>query len=333
VKFSYQLDFRNPPGSGRSFEDLYAAMLAQAEFCDRAGFDSIWLTEHHFTDDGYLPAMMPAAAAIAARTRRVKIGTYVMLAPFQHPLRLAEDSAFVDVVSGGRLRLGLGLGYRAEEFAGFGVPRDERFGRTIETIEILKRAWTGEPFEYRGKHFDIPRLRVLPAPVSRPHPELLWGAGARAGIQRAAKLDMSFACVAGRKEIAIYLAALEEMGKDPARFSIVTNRVVYVAGSEAEAWRDTEPALMYQATLYGKWLSAAAGTSDMSKVMIRPDPARLRANSVLGSTAEVIEKLRGIIQSTPMTEMIIVTQLPGLDPHKARRSLERFASHVMPALR
>ena len=144
VKVGYQIDFRNPPESTLSFLDLYDALLAQVTAAESLGFDSIWLTEHHFTDDGYLPALMPAAAAIAARTTRVTIGTYVLLAPFYHPLKLAEDAAFVDVLSHGRLRLGIGLGYRAEEFEGFGVPRKERLGRTLETIEIMKRAWTGE---------------------------------------------------------------------------------------------------------------------------------------------------------------------------------------------
>src|SRR5713101_777560 len=114
VKFGYQFDFRNPPSSARSFETLYADTLKQASLAEELGFDSIWLTEHHFTDDGYLPSMMPMAAAIAARTHRVSIGTYVLLAPFQHPLKLAEDAAVVDVISGGRLRLGIGQGYRAE---------------------------------------------------------------------------------------------------------------------------------------------------------------------------------------------------------------------------
>ena len=178
VKVGYQLDFRNPPGSALSFRDLYNESLAQVEAAEQLGFDSIWLTEHHFTDDGYLPALMPAAAAIAARTTRVSIGTYVLLAPFWHPLKLAEDAAFVDVISGGRLRLGIGLGYRAEEFEGFGVPRAQRLGRTLETIEILKQAWTGERFSFEGKYFQFRNVRVLPRPVSEPHPELLWGAGA-----------------------------------------------------------------------------------------------------------------------------------------------------------
>ena len=212
VKVGYQFDFRNPPGSKLSFRDLYDASLAQVAAAESLGFDSIWLTEHHFTDDGYLPAMMPAAAAIAARTTRVTIGTYVLLAPFYHPLKLAEDAAFVDVLSHGRLRLGIGLGYRAEEFEGFGVPRKERLGRTLETMEILKRAWTGERFSFDGKYFKFRDARVLPRPVSQPHPELLWGAGAAKAIRRGAELDMSFACVGGRKEIGIYVEALKARG-------------------------------------------------------------------------------------------------------------------------
>jgi alkanesulfonate monooxygenase SsuD/methylene tetrahydromethanopterin reductase-like flavin-dependent oxidoreductase (luciferase family) len=333
VKVGYQFDFRNPPTSPIPFPDLYAAMLKQAETAEALGFDSIWLTEHHFTDDGYLPAMMPVAAAIAARTKRVTIGTYVLLAPFQHPLKLAEDAAVVDVISNGRLRLGIGQGYRQEEFDGFGVTRSERLGRTLETIEILKKAWTGERFSHEGKYFHLHDVRVLPAPASKPHPELLWGAGAPKAIRRGAALDMSFACVGGRKEIGIYLDALKEQGKDPSRYNIVNSRVVYLSDTEPEAWNDARGALMYQAELYGKWLGAAAGTSDPSKILIRPDPERLRRTSILGPPSEVIKRITEVVETTPLTELIVVTQLPGLDPVKAQRSLERFGRDVLPAIK
>ncbi|MGH7949041.1 MAG: LLM class flavin-dependent oxidoreductase [Candidatus Binataceae bacterium] len=333
VKLGYQLDFRNPPDSGREFGALYAAMLEQVELAERIGFDSIWLTEHHFTDDGYLPSMLPTAAAIAARTRRVTIGTYVLLAPFQHPVKLAEDAAVVDVISGGRLRLGIGLGYRQEEFDGFGVPRKERLGRTLETLDILRRAWTGERFSFKGKYFDLKDVRVLPRPISSPHPELLWGAGAPDAIRRAAKLDMSFACVGGRKEMGIYVEALKALGKDPARYTILNSRVVYIADSEDRAWADTRDALMYQAELYGKWLSAAAGTTDQSRVLIRPDADRLRRTSVLGPPDYVRGRISEILDTTPMTELIIVMQLPGLDPAKGRKSLDRFGKEVLPYIK
>ncbi|MGH7863572.1 MAG: LLM class flavin-dependent oxidoreductase [Candidatus Binataceae bacterium] len=333
VKLGYQLDFRNPPGSGRDFGGLYASMFSQVELAEQLGFDSIWLTEHHFTDDGYLPSMLPAAAAIAARTKRVTIGTYVLLAPFQHPVKLAEDAAVVDVISGGRLRLGIGLGYRQEEFDGFGLPRQERLGRTLETLDILKRAWTGERFSFKGKYFDLKDVRVLPRPISSPHPELLWGAGAPQAIRRAAKLGLSFACVGGRKEIGIYVEALKALGKDPARYAIVNSRVVYVADSQDQAWADTRDALLYQAELYGKWLSAAAGTTDQSRVLIRPDADRLQRTSLLGPPDYVRRRIGEILDTTPMTELIVVMQLPGLDPAKARKSLERFGAEVMPHIK
>jgi alkanesulfonate monooxygenase SsuD/methylene tetrahydromethanopterin reductase-like flavin-dependent oxidoreductase (luciferase family) len=332
VKVGYQLDFRNPPGSRLSFAELYREMFRQIERAEALGFDSIWLTEHHFTDDGYLPSLLPTAAAIAARTSRVTIGTFVLLAPFCHPLRLAEDAAVVDVISGGRLRLGLGQGYRAEEFSGFGVPRNERLGRTLETLEILKRAWTGERFGFDGKYFHMRNVRVLPRPVSNPYPELLWGTGAANAIRRAADLDLGFACVGGRREMGVYLDALKSRNKEPARYSIVNSRVVYVADSEEQAWRETSDALLYQAELYGQWLSAAAGT-DVSRVLIRPDPERLKRTSILGSPERIRARLEDLLRDTPMTELIVVTQLPGLDPAKAHRSLDRFGAEVLPAIK
>ncbi|HEY2485107.1 MAG TPA: LLM class flavin-dependent oxidoreductase [Candidatus Binataceae bacterium] len=333
VRFGYQLDFRNPPRSERSFATLYGDSLEQVELAEALGFDSIWLTEHHFTDDGYLPAMLPAAAAIAARTKRVTIGTFVLLAPFQHPLKLAEDAAVVDVISNGRLRLGLGQGYRQEEFDGFGVPRAERLGRTLETIEILKLAWTGQRFSFDGKYFHFKDVRVLPTPASHPYPELLWGAGAPKAIRRAAKMGLSFACVGGRKEMGIYTEALKEAGRNPADFSLVNSRVVYIAATAQQAWKEVGDALMYQAQHYGKWLSAAAGTSDMSQVLIRPDPERLKRTSILGPPEEVRARITAVIESGPITDLITVAQLPGLDPAKARRSLERFGREVLPAFK
>lgn len=332
IKLGYQFDFRNPPGSGRSFADLYSEMFRQAERAEELGFDSLWLTEHHFTDDGYLPSMLPMAAALAARTKRVTIGTYVLLAPFHHPVKLAEDAAVTDVVSRGRLRLGLGLGYRQEEFEGFDVPRNERLGRTLETIEILRRAWTGERFDFVGKYFNFRGVRVLPRPVSQPHPEILWGAAAAKAIQRAARLDLGFACVGGKREITIYHDALKALGKDPSRYSVVASRVVYIADSEEKAWAEVGSAMMYQAELYAQWIAAGYGR-DPKQAFIRPDPERLKRSGILGPIDYVRRRLEEVIAETPMTELIVCTQLPGLDPAKAYRSLELFGKEILPGLK
>ncbi|HUA36368.1 MAG TPA: LLM class flavin-dependent oxidoreductase [Candidatus Binataceae bacterium] len=329
VKFGYMLDFRNPPELSKIGDaEFYAAMMAQVDYADQNGLDSVWLTEHHFTDDGYLAAVTPALAAIAARTKRVTIGTYVLLVPFYHPLRLAEDSALIDVISNGRLRLGLGLAYRDEEFNGFQISRKERLGRTLETIEILKRAWTGERFSFAGKYFKFDDVRILPKPVSLPHPELLWGGMAPEAIRRGAKLGLSFACNLGKREVAMYRDALVANGRNPDDFNVVSNRIVYIADSAEQAWKDIEPAAMYQSRLYAKWLSAV-GTAAPNP----PDATILRRNSVIGTPAEVADRLAEAIESTPMTELCVAMQLPGLEPRKAMRSLERFATEVLPKLR
>ena len=330
IKFGYMLDFRNPGFSGLGFSDFYAAMFRQIEFAEQAGLDSIWLTEHHFTDDGYLSAIMPTLAAVAARTRRMTVGTYVLLAPFYHPLRLAEDAAAIDVFSNGRLRLGIGMGYRAEEFDGFQVSRKTRLSRTLETIEIMKRAWTGERFSFEGKHYSFQDVRVLPRPVSRPHPELLWGGMTPTAIERGAQMGLSFACNLGLREVTLYRDALRKHGKDPSAYSIVNSRIVYVADNAEQAWQDIGQAAMYQAELYGKWLSEA---SDGGQDWIVADADRIKRNSVLGTATEVAERLSAIIAATPMTEMILNMQLPGLAPDKAMRSLERFVANALPALR
>ncbi|HZP44701.1 MAG TPA: LLM class flavin-dependent oxidoreductase [Candidatus Binataceae bacterium] len=330
MKFGYLLDFRQPadllPSDSATF---YRAMFEQVDFVDQAGFDSIWITEHHFVEDGYLAAAMPMLAAIAARTRNVTVGSYVILVPFYHPLRLAEDTALIDVIANGRLRLGLGIAYRLEEFEVFGVPRKERLGRTLETIEILKRAWTGERFSFAGKYFSFKDALVRPRPISRPYPELLWGGMAPEAIRRGARLDMGFACNLGAREIRIFHEALRELNKDPSDYSVVASRTVFVADSEEEAWRTIEPYLMYQMRLYGEWLAAGQITTGHFK----PDREALRRGAIIGPPATVAARLGEFIANSAATEVVITSQLPGLEPAKAMRSLQRFTTEVLPALR
>ncbi len=331
IKFGYLLAFRNPPELSKiSDAEFYAAMFEQVEYLDQAGFDTIWTTEHHFVDDGYLAASMPMLAAMAARTKRVKVGSFVILGPFYHPLRLAEDAALIDVISGGRLRLGIGVGYRQEEFDIFQIPRKERLGRTLETIEILKRAWTGDRFDFEGKYFSFKGARVLPKPLSNRGPEILWGGMAPESITRSAKLDLGFACNLGNAEIRRYHDALRELGKNPSNYSVVNMRQIYVADSEEQAWEEIAPGLMYQMELYAKWL-AQGGIDTAGRYS--PDADALRKGSILGPPHRVIEQLREFAAKTPATELTLAMQQPGLDPAKAIRSLKRFVIEVLPALR
>jgi alkanesulfonate monooxygenase SsuD/methylene tetrahydromethanopterin reductase-like flavin-dependent oxidoreductase (luciferase family) len=175
-------------------------------------------------------------------------------------------------------------------------------------------------------------VRVLPRPVSQPHPEILWGAAAANAIRRAARLDLGFACVGGRREIAIYREALTSQGKDPSRYGVVSSRIVHIAETEEKAWEEAGPAMTYQAQLYAQWIATGYGR-EAKDSFIRPDPERLRRSALLGPVEHVRGKLEGILDETPMTEFIACCQLPGLDPAKAYRSLEIFGLELLPAIK
>jgi alkanesulfonate monooxygenase SsuD/methylene tetrahydromethanopterin reductase-like flavin-dependent oxidoreductase (luciferase family) len=163
------------PGDPRGDAELYADALDLAVEAERLGFDSVWTSEHHFVDDGYLPSVLPLAAAIAAGTERITIGTGLLLAPLHEPIRVAEDAAVVDLISNGRLILGIGLGWREEEFEGLHVPIGERVSRLEDSVAVYRQAWRGG-LVAGGEHLRYPNVPVRPVPA-RPGGPPLWVGG------------------------------------------------------------------------------------------------------------------------------------------------------------
>src|SRR5271163_1750542 len=155
IRFGLWYDFRNPPEWRQASDRLYAETLDQIAWGENHGFDDVWLSEHHFIEDGYLPSILPVAAAIAARTKRIRIASGVLLMPFHNPVRLAEDIAVVDVISGGRFELGVGVGFRLEEFDSFGLSFRERGSRTNQSLDIIRRLLSGETVTYKSNSFNF----------------------------------------------------------------------------------------------------------------------------------------------------------------------------------
>ncbi|MGH2757796.1 MAG: LLM class flavin-dependent oxidoreductase, partial [Actinomycetota bacterium] len=175
-----------PAWSDRTFHQEYRDYIDLVRVVEDEGLDSAWVSEHHFAEDGYLPSLLPLLAAFAAVTERIELGTGVVLAPFHDPIRLAEDYAVVDQVSGGRVICGLGIGWRDEEFRAFDVDTKSRTRRLREIVEILKLAWSGERFDYDGKHYAYSSIAVTPKPA-RPIPVLVGGFADNA-IRRAGRI-------------------------------------------------------------------------------------------------------------------------------------------------
>lgn len=180
------LQFFSWPERRVDLATVFARALQRIEIMDRTGFDAVWLAEHHFSSFSVCPSVHMMGMLAAARTTRLRIGTGVSLAPFYHPLRLAEEVALLDVLSGGRVNWGAGRGFARVEFENFGVPPEESASRFRETVEIVLRAWTEERLTFAGEHFRFDGVEVLPKPKQLPHPPVWMAATSEPSIDWAA---------------------------------------------------------------------------------------------------------------------------------------------------
>lgn len=330
LRFGVAYDFRNPPGfDGLSNAALYAAILDQAALVDSLGFDQIWLTEHHFVDDGYLPAFVPVAGAIAARTRHVRISTDVALLPFHQPLRLAEDLAVLDTLSAGRMELGIGMGYAVHEFEAFGMPRAQRVSRTEEAVHIMRLAWSDGPISFRGKRFAINGVNVYPKPVQAGGIPLWMAAQSEAGALRAAALSMHLLPQGTRDTVLDpWRAALRARGEDPGRYRVGLIRSFLVSNDPRRDWAIMKPSEVYRMRKYAQW---AASSGD--KVADFKDPQRIPQHWIIGDAEHCVDELTRFISAYGLTDVVTWGAPPGMRPSRMNESLERFAADVMPRVK
>lgn len=251
--FIMRFDLRNPAFSGVSMQERYAAAIDMVEWADQRGGLAVSFSEHHGSSDGYLPSPLTMCAAVAARTSTIAISINALVAPFYDPLRLAEDIAVVDQISGGRLSVTIGGGYVEDEFAMFGVPMRERPARVREAVATLRQAWTGESFDHRGR-----TVQVLPTPAQPGGPAILLGGSSEAAARRAARIADGFI----PSEAGVWEHYRDEclsLGKDdPGEGFDVTPSVVMLAEDPERAWPELGPYFLHEANEYGR-LQAAGG--------------------------------------------------------------------------
>lgn len=335
MQFGLIYDFRNPKQWQQPFPQLYAEQLEQIAYAEQLGFNSVWITEHHFIEDGYTPSVLPIAAAIAARTTRIRIGTWVLLLPLHNALRVAEDAATVDILSNGRLDLGMGLGYRIEEFEAFGVDRRQRGRIMDEGVELIRRAWTDERVSFDGQFYRVKDIAVTPKPVQQPHPPIWLGARGERSARRAAQFRAPLLLVGGREVYDAYAAALHDEGIDPATMPVLGSRPTIVADDPEQAWAAVRDHVHYTGSLYGDWYREAADLpTDESRIgRLVQDPEIRRANYLIGNPAEVIAGIEAWRQQIPYTHLIFTATPAGMRTAQTTPWLERFAREVMPHFR
>jgi probable F420-dependent oxidoreductase len=339
MNFGLLMSFRNSSRKESSYSELYRRHVDLCVEAEELGFDTIWLTEHHFVDDGYSPTMMPLAAAIAARTKKIRIGTFVLLMPLHDPVHVAEDAVTVDALSNGRFDLGLGQGYVPREFAGFNVPREQRSRRLREGVEIVRRLFTEEHVTYEGQCYTVRDATLYPRPTQQPHPPIWIGARSRSATERAARNGYYLAGT-GAHQVQIYRDALAAAGRNPADFNTAQLRFGFVAAKREKAWDECEFALHHLLSRYGEWLAEANDVAGDENFRNVPPVGELRKANDAGMIGE------GFMIGTPddaiaqieqmeghATHLALGLALPGIEPKKIRASMKLFAEKVIPHFR
>lgn len=321
--------FRNPPPWRRPPAQLYQDVLEQIRLADELGFDGIWLGEHHFTDDGFTPSPLTLAAAAATVTRRAQIGTFVLLLPQHDPVRLAEAASAVDLLSGGRLILGLGLGYRPTEFERVGADFRRRGEVMDEALEVLVRCFTEESFSFSGRHFQLREVAVSPKPVQQPMPRLiLGGAGARM-LERSARFGCSGLAVAPSPEVLErHHRLVADHGHDPEQQRYYGMAIGFVGESDQAAWKVAEPHARWEFDHYNEWFTGAG--------LLPQFPNGLGADFVIGSPdhwiATMERRLSGP-QPIRCDHLVVELTTSGMAHDDVMAGIRLFARDVVPALR
>jgi alkanesulfonate monooxygenase SsuD/methylene tetrahydromethanopterin reductase-like flavin-dependent oxidoreductase (luciferase family) len=262
-----RFDMRAPDG-GTPITELYRTAIEMAEWSESHGCVSTLVSEHHSSPDGYVPSPLVLASAIAARTTQMPIVIGALLLNFYDPIKLAEDMAVLDIVSNGRVSYVIGLGYRPEEHAMFGIEMASRGKVMDQKLDALRRALAGERFVYEGR-----QVHVTPRPITPGGPKLAYGGHSLAAARRAGRLGLDFFAEGGDDSLVeAYTAAATEAGVTPG-FAYVPSREspnsMFVAEDVDQAWRDLGPYLLHDATTYREWLGdnvVASSRSEASSV-------------------------------------------------------------------
>ena len=257
----------------------------------------------------------------------------MLLLPLYHPVRVAEDCATIDILSGGRFELGVGVGYRVEEFIGLGIPREQRGGRANEGLEIIRRLWEGETLTFKGKYFQIENAKLTPEPVQKPRPPLWVGGFASSAIKRAARYGDGYIGAGEMKaQYQQYVDELRVLGKDTTNPKLAGGHFWLIVASDPEkSWHEIAPHVLYQINVYNEWLTKAG----QQLFPALADEAALKTSGILNivTPEAAVNLIRAYVAEVPIQRFYTWTLPPGYPVKKMNEHLELFATKVMPHFR
>jgi alkanesulfonate monooxygenase SsuD/methylene tetrahydromethanopterin reductase-like flavin-dependent oxidoreductase (luciferase family) len=324
LKLTLRYDMRGP-AIGAPLDELYEACLDQCEWADRLGFDMVYFGEHHGAEDGYCPYPVLLAGAAAARTSRITLHVSALVVTLHDPLRLAEDLALVDLMSRGRLMVTMGIGYRPHEFEMFGVDPSQRVAIMEETVDTLRKAWTGEPFQFRGR-----TVRVTPRPYQKDGPKLIMGGSTHASARRAARSGLDY--YPGHPDFyETYKAERKALGlPEPEPMAKWGPNALYVTHDPERAWAEVGPHILYTTNSYAEWATERGSGATTYKPVQKVEDLKAFPNFQVVTPEQAIAYARTL---GPDGRLSIQPLIGGLPPEIAWRSLDLFERQVMPGLR
>jgi natural product biosynthesis luciferase-like monooxygenase protein len=344
VKFSVQLllTLRET----QTHAQVYASALEETRLAETLGFEAVWLAEHHFSVYGICPSLAVLAGAIARDTRRMRIGTSVVIAPFAHPLRIAEEWAMVDVLSDGRLDFGLGRGYQPREFAGLDLSMERTRERFDECMEIIRRAWTEERVSFAGEFYRVPDVAVFPRPVQRPHPPLWTAAVSPDTYRLAARRGFKILTAPSftpwdvlRTSYDAYHEEWRRVHGTGAGAEIAMNKIIYVADSSRQAREDVREPIRWFFATQAELIADADGVPPdqyrfyrrvRENLLALTDEQALDQAAIVGDAEEVADKIRAHHEALGVRYFMGSFSRGMTDPAKVLRSMRLFGEKVLP---
>jgi alkanesulfonate monooxygenase SsuD/methylene tetrahydromethanopterin reductase-like flavin-dependent oxidoreductase (luciferase family) len=328
----------------QAFEEL----LAQIELTEKLGYDEAWFAEHHHSDYGMLASPNLIIAALARSTSRLRMGNLVSVLPLYDPMRLAEECAILDILTGARLNVGLGRGVPRDDLK-HGLDRDLAQARFEEGIEILQRAWTEDVFSYSGKAWQYVDISCRPRPLQKPHPPIYYGATAPESpamvARRGWNLALSRQPLANcAKAIASYRETRAALGNHAAGGDAIMVRDIYVADSDEQAWQEAVPeiARFWQLATDNVWRGESVAPDQLPRLTERfpyfPGGLTVRrldewGTSLIGSPDTVLKKARVMIETARPDCLVGMFSFGGLDHEQVMRSIHLFGTKVLPVLK